>query len=144
MRDLGRGRREGGRAPKPGTERHNSSQAKGDWMKELENEGPGAEGSPQKRGRGTHSEPGKWKGGVSATRDAGENARAIRSALSKKKKKKSRRGKDRRGWSFLQLKVKVLRRGDSWSGGRQGRRSSPAPALGSSLGLSPFFLHFVQ
>lgn len=55
-------------------------------MKELENEGPGAEGSPQKRGRGTHSEPGKWKGGVSATRDAAGNARAIRSALSKKKK----------------------------------------------------------
>lgn len=71
-------------------------------MKELENEGPGAEGSPQKRGRGTHSEPGKWKGGVSATRDAGENARAIRSALSKKKK--IQEGKGQAGMEFPPVK----------------------------------------
>lgn len=51
-------------------------------MKELENEGPGVEGSPQKKRRGTHADPGKRRGGVSATRDAEENARAIRSELS--------------------------------------------------------------
>lgn len=70
-------------------------------MKELENEGPGAEGSPQKRGRGTHSEPGKRKGGVSATRDAAGNARAIRSALSKKK---IQEGKGQAGMEFPPVK----------------------------------------
>lgn len=34
----------------PGRERHNSSQAKRDWMKKLENEGPEVEGGSLKRG----------------------------------------------------------------------------------------------
>lgn len=126
MRDVGRGRREEGRAPNPGRERHNSSQAKGDWMKKMENEEPEVEGFPLEEGE---RDPGKWSEGVSATRDT-ERRFAWFWA------KKSWRGEARRGWSFLQLKVKVLRLGDSWSGGRPGRRSSPAPALGSSLGLS--------
>lgn len=66
MRDVGRGRREEGRAPNPGRERHNSSQAKGDWMKKMENEEPEVEGFPLEEGE---RDPGKWSEGVSATRD---------------------------------------------------------------------------
>lgn len=34
-------------------------------------------GSPQEKRRGTHADPGKWRGGVSATRDAEGNAREV-------------------------------------------------------------------